>query len=322
MTADALNNKKVLAFGIVVADICCPVIDAIPAQGHLLQVEDIELHCGGCAANVAIGLSKLGVDVSLVGRVGKDIFGTAVKQYLEERGVRTHSVSTTDKFVTSKTVVLTVKGEDRRFIHCFGANKALSAADLMNALSDDIAVVYVGGYLVMPAVDPVETAAALKAARAGGAVVVLDVVLPHVSPDVEIIKKNLEPVLPEADVFAPNEEEAAVITGFKDNRSQAEALLDMGARTVILTRGAKGSYFKSKDEEWEEPPIPIEYIDGAGAGDAFDAGLIFGMLNGLSVKQSMKLASAYGASACRSIGCTTGLLEPQEMHKILRDSRI
>jgi len=173
MAPETVNNPKVLAFGIVVADICCPVIDAIPAAGHLLQVDDIELHCGGCAANLAIGLSRLGVDVSLVGKVGKDIFGTAVRQYLEERGVRTHSVSTADDFVTSKTVVLTVKGEDRRFIHCFGANKALSAGDLMSALSDNVAVVYVGGYLAMPGVDPNETAAALQTARAGGAIVVL-----------------------------------------------------------------------------------------------------------------------------------------------------
>jgi sugar/nucleoside kinase (ribokinase family) len=313
-----MRKPRVLSFGIVVADVVCPVLDGLPAEGHLVQVDDIELHCGGCAANVAIGLARLGVDATLVGKVGDDLFGKAVVQYMEARGVRTSAVSVAEDYGTSKTVILPVRGQDRRFIHCFGANAAVSAQSLKDALDQPFDFIYVGGYLAMPAIDPSQIAAILHDARSGGAKVVLDVVLPHANPNVAELRSALEPVLVETDVFVPNEDEAAVITGSAELRSQADFLLGMGASEVIVTRGAEGSYYRSASEEWFEPPVVVEYVDGSGAGDAFSAGLVFGMVESLTTKRAVKLASAYGASACRGIGCTGSLMSRQEMAELLK----
>jgi sugar/nucleoside kinase (ribokinase family) len=170
----------------------------------------------------------------------------------------------------------------------------------------------------MPAIDPSQIAAILHDARRGGAKVVLDVVLPHANPNVAELRSALEPVLVETDVFVPNEDEAAVITGSAELRSQADFLLGMGASEVIVTRGAEGSYYRSASEEWFEPPVVVEYVDGSGAGDAFSAGLVFGMVESLTTKRAVKLASAYGASACRGIGCTGSLMSRQEMAELLK----
>ena len=311
-----MEDKRVLTFGIVAADVFSPLLDAIPEEGHLVQVSDIELHCGGCAANAAVGLARLGIDVTPVGKVGDDLFGKAAIQYLQARGVRTDAITTTPRYGTSKTIILPVRGQDRRFIHCFGANVALSAEDLKHALTQPVDYIYVGGYLAIPAVDPSEMASVLHDVRAGGTKVILDVVMPMVDIDQADVRSKIEPVLAETDIFVPNEDEAAAMSGNTDGQAQADFFLQMGAQSVILTRGADGSYYKSASEQWLEPSPKVEYADGSGAGDAFCAGLIFGLAHGLPTRESVRLGSAYGASACRDVGCTTSLLSRDEMDEL------
>jgi sugar/nucleoside kinase (ribokinase family) len=114
-------------------------------------------------------------------------------------------------------------------------------------------------------------------------------------------------VLPEVDFFVPNDDEAAALTGVRDPRSQVERLLELGAGTVIVTMGERGVVAGSPDGMIELPAARVEVVEPSGAGDAFAAGLVYGLLEGWALPRSLEFAGMIGASACTRLGCTAGL---------------
>src|SRR6516164_7567812 len=168
----------VLSAGIVVADHVCTPISHLPAAGELVMADSMLLTIGGCAANAAVDLVKMGVKVAVVGRVGSDIFGRIVADLLKEHGVDVSSLQITDGLDTSQTLIVNVAGQDRRFIHTFGANGVFRAADIPLECVARCRVLYLGGYLVMDNVLQEELIPVFAAARRGGATTVLDVVTP------------------------------------------------------------------------------------------------------------------------------------------------
>src|SRR5262245_9080213 len=128
-------DPEVLCAGIVVADHVCTPIDHLPAAGELVMADRLLLTIGGCAANVATDLAKMGVAGSVVGRVGDDVFGRVVTEMLREAGVDVSALQVSPGADTSQTLIVNVAGQDRRFIHTFGANAEFQAADIPPALA-------------------------------------------------------------------------------------------------------------------------------------------------------------------------------------------
>ena len=122
----------------------------------------------------------------------------------------------------------------------------------------------------------------------------------------------LRPVLPETDVFLPNTDEAALILGESDPLRQALAFRDLGARRVVITRGEHGAIAASETLRVRLGTYPVPFLDGSGGGDAFDAGYIAGLLDGLDEQGCLKLASAVGASCVRAVGTTAGVFTRTE----------
>src|SRR5438105_13219755 len=172
------ENAEVLCAGIIVADHVCAPISHLPAAGELVMAERLILTIGGCAANAAVDLSKMGVRASVVGRVGRDVFGRVVTDMLREQGVDISAVAGRGGVDTSQTLIVNVAGQDRRFIHTFGANAEFSATDIPLDRVQQCRVLYLGGYLLMPNVRQDELATVFAAARTAGAKTVLDVALP------------------------------------------------------------------------------------------------------------------------------------------------
>ncbi len=304
---------KVGCAGILVADIFVPPLPGLPEAGALLATEDFLLETGGCAANTGTDLARLGADVTVCGVVGDDMFADFLSGKLAERGVNTSAIRR-DTGGTSKTVILTVAGEDRRFLHTFGANRRFVADDLAHPAIADADVLYLGGYLVLPALDPEATGQAFAAAKARGTRIVLDVVVPaDCAPD----RGALAPVLPYVDVFKPNDEEAEALTGLSDPRAQAERFLDLGCQCAVITRGGRGTLVAERDAVWTAGVYPINFVDGSGSGDAFDAGWIVGMLQGWDTPTTLRYASAVGALACTRLGCTTGVTGPDAVEAVM-----
>ncbi len=300
----------VVCAGVLVADHLCTPIAHLPAAGELVKADDLVLNIGGLAANVSVNLARLSVRAAVCGKVGDDTFGRFVAETLQSQGVDLRCLGVDPSHATSQTLIINVKGEDRRFIHSLGANQGLGPADLeaVLALDPPPRVLYLGGYLILPGLDPRSVARSFDRARRRGILTVLDVACPGPSDYLE----RLRPVLPHTDVFLPNDDEAALILGETDPIAQADAFHAMGARHVVITRGEHGAISVSDGLRVRLGTYPVTFVDGTGGGDAFDAGYIAGLVDGLDELARLRLASAVGASCVRAVGTTAGVFRRPE----------
>ncbi len=296
----------VVCAGILVADVFVPPLECLPEPGELIATGEFLLEPGGCAANTAIGLRRQGLDVSIVGCVGDDAFGERVERDLRGHGIDTSGIRRVDTG-TSMTVIVPVIGEDRRYIHTFGANAALTAGDLDGADLATADAVYVGGYLVLPGLRGPELAERLAVAHGR---VVLTVAVPEGSI---VSAEDVTAVLPHLDWFVANEHEAELLTGEREPEHQAEWFSRRGAQSVAITLGDRGAVVAAGTERFAVPAHTVEVVEPSGAGDAFDAGLISALLDGLGAHASVERATVLGASACTALGCWEGVLTRAEL---------
>lgn len=298
-----------LCAGIIVADMVCQPIASMPPSGALIKTDRIEFAIGGCSANMAVDMVKLGLHVGLSGRVGNDLFGREVKNLLGGQGVDTTRLEVSEKVPTSSTFVLNVKGDDRRFIHCVGANAeydglSLDAEEIRQARS-----IFVGGFGLMESLTTERAIRLFKTAREANVITALNVVIPQHTD----LGEWLVPVLPWTDYFFCNDDEAERITGETDAVRQAESLHRLGAKTAVVTRGDKGSILVGPKARLRAGVYSVSRVDGTGTGDAFASGFLFGLLKGKDVGQCLTFGTAMGASCVRSMGATTGVFNASEL---------
>jgi sugar/nucleoside kinase (ribokinase family) len=302
------DSSPVVCAGVVVADHVCTPISHLPEAGELVAADNLILSMGGCASNAAVDLAKLGVRARICGRVGDDIFGRFVAESLTKHKVDVRGLRVDPNLATSQTLIINVRRQDRRFIHSFGANQSLSVEDLDAVLAPAPRVLYVGGYLILPSIEPQVLAERFRQARSQGTKTVLDVATPGRA---DYLSK-LAPVLPHTDVFLPNADEAQLILGEDDPVRQAQAFHEMGASRVVVTLGEDGAIAVSRNMRVRLGVYPMDFVDGSGGGDAFDAGYIAGLLDGLDELGCLRLASAVGASCVRAVGTTAGVFTRAE----------
>jgi sugar/nucleoside kinase (ribokinase family) len=286
----------------------------MPEPGELMPTERIHLALGGCASNAGLDLAKLGVRVGVSGCVGQDAFGEYVTRTLEAGRVDVRGIHRLEGEGTASTMVINVQGQDRRFISTPGANTKFTVAHIPPEWLRKAKVFYVGGYLMMPGLETDDFVATLRALRAQGTKTVIDVVLFGGEHYQQVLKK----VLPETDVFLPNDDEAAIITGLKDPVAQAECFRNMGAKTVCITQGKSGSILLTDGLRLRSGVYPIEYVGGTGSGDAFDAGYIAGLLRGEDPAGCLRWGSALGASCVRGLGATETVFTRPEAEAFMR----
>lgn len=313
----------VLCAGVVVADHLCAPIDHVPDPGELVMTDRLVLEIGGCASNAAVDLAKMNVGCAVCGCVGKDAFGRIVIDTLRGHRVDTSGIRVAADADTSQTLIVNVRGQDRRFIHSFGANAMFTAGDIRLDLFTRAKVLYVGGYLLLPGLEAKALGAVFEQARRRGLKTVLDVAVPgRLDAGQGRLLDQLRSVLPHTDVFLPNDDEAKLITAQAAPLEQAQVFRDCGAGTVVITCGGAGSVLVGPGVRLQAGVFPVAFVDGSGGGDAFDAGFICGLLRGLDARGCLELASALGASCVRAVGTTPGVFTRAECEEFLRRHRL
>jgi sugar/nucleoside kinase (ribokinase family) len=300
----------VACVGILVADVFASPIPRLPGEGELTTTSGFVTSVGGCAANVAVALRILGSTVTIAGKVGTDMFGDFVISDLRRHAIGVEHIRRTSNRSTSGTVIFTVQGEDRRYLHSIGANADFTLEDIDYSLLDDVRVLYVGGYLAMPSFAPEQLARLFEEAKRRGLTTVLDVVMPA---GMSFGMQHIALALPYTDYFLPNQDEAARLTGLADAGAQAEYLSALNPDcAVVITRGRHGSFAKRGDRIIETRPYQVETVDESGAGDAFTAGLTVGLLQQWEFEHTLSFAAAVGASCTRALGCSAGVFSFDE----------
>lgn len=295
--------NDVLCVGIIVADHVCRPIPAFPPPGGLTLTDGMELTIGGCAANVAADLAKLGRRVAIAGCVGDDVFGHHIAGSMRVAGIDETHLEFTGERETACTMIVNIAGEDRRFIHTLGANAVFTAENLTERDIAETRILYVGGYGLIESLSPRNVVRLFQIARNLNVPTVLDVVL----AEDRDYSEWLGCVLPLTDLFLPNTDEAKRLTGESDPVRQAERFCNDGATTAIVTCGDDGAVLISDTERLRAAAHRVDVIDTTGSGDAFLAGILHAKLNGENWETCLRIGSRLGAFCVQQTGATAGI---------------
>ncbi|OUU20944.1 MAG: hypothetical protein CBC13_09870 [Planctomycetia bacterium TMED53] len=310
-------RKKVVCLGAVVADLVALPVASLPQPGASARTPEITLHIGGCAANTATGLARLGREVQLCGAVGADPFGHFLAQALQEEGVSLEHFQTRKGHRTGSTFVINTEGEDRRFISDTGANDGDWPQQVGADLLEKAAVLSVHAHGLAERPDVGELLAWFKEARSQGVRVILDIIcIPG-----RALMEELEQLLPWVDLFTPNEQEALALTGVKDIQKAAQAFHDMGAQTVVVTRGADGLIWCDSESRGSLVAPQVEEVDATGCGDGFIAGCIDAYLDGESLTDQLLRGTMVGALVSQQPGAIKGLPRRSELQQMFQEYR-
>jgi sugar/nucleoside kinase (ribokinase family) len=278
----------VLCVGQLVADVVVRPVTRFPDAGRAEMVEDVQLLSGGCAANTAAVLAKLGVPTRIVSVIGRDALGDAALADLAAAGVDVEAVRRDPDAPTSAAIVLVDGDGQRSFLYRGGGNERLTNAHVHDDLFRSARIVHVGGAMKLLELD---IAALMKKAKSHGALTSLDT-------DWDTYGRWMKPLgaaLPSIDFFMTNAEEAAMLTGLSDPLAAGRDLLARGPRVVLLKQGERGAVLLTAEGERDFPAYRVAVRDTTCAGDSFAAGFLRGISAGLGLEDSVRLGNAAGA---------------------------
>jgi sugar/nucleoside kinase (ribokinase family) len=321
----ANNRTGLLAAGNWIID-QVKMIDVYPQPEQLANIRSQSEGTGGAAYNVLIDLAKSGAPYPLhaAGLVGQDALGEHILDDCRRHEIDVQHLRTTPKAPTSYTDVMTEAGHGRRtFFHARGAN-ALWRGDDLDFKKINARIFHLGYLLLLDALDQPDARYGTKAARllaraqAAGVKTSVDVV----SEDSNRFAKIVNPALKHVDYCILNEIEAGKTTGFKIRppggtldtvalRHAAGALLQQGVRELVVVHFPEGAFARTRkgDDFWQPSlKLPPKYIVGtAGAGDAFCAGVLYGLHEGWDLQRCLLTGMCIASASLADATCTAGV---------------
>lgn len=298
----------VVIVGNVALDIICYPVNEVP-RFDSLGFEKAIVAPGGCGSNVAIGLAALGVNVSLVAVCGSDDSSQLMLTTWKRWGVGLEYIK--ELLVPSAAVSIGLLDDqlEPRFIHATGANYLLTPGDLhiQQYAAEKAKILMIAGYFVLPGLFSADLADVMNDAQKAGLLTVLDVVHSPKMSSPEI----LWPVMPYLDVFLCNLQEAELMTRESVPVEASKKLRSLGAKTVVIKLGSKGCWIADRDGNRTVPGVIVDHVvDTTGAGDAFAAGMLKGLVDGASIDEACALGNQAGARIVTEFGSISGWGEP------------
>lgn len=266
--------KKAIVAGHICVDITpafpekCGSIDTIFTPGKLIEVGQATVSSGGAVANTGLAMKKLGADVALMGKAGTDAFGDMLDKILREHGL-SDSLIRSGEGSTSYSVVLSIPGTDRIFLHHPGVNNSFYASDIPGSALQEASLFHFGYPPIMHSMyenHGAELLTLMQRAKDAGCATSLD--MAAVDPDSDAGKADwkviLKKVLPYVDLFVPSVEElcfmldhdrytdwkaraggadvTSVLRIEEDVKPLAKTCMELGAKIVLLKCGAPGLF--------------------------------------------------------------------------------
>jgi ribokinase len=273
---------------------------ARPKAGETVSGSEFRIYPGGKGANQAVAAARLGAEVTLVAKVGQDMFGDQAVDNYRREGIRTDCILRDPQHATGVALIL-VDGRGENLISvASGANHALTPEEITEA-ADRIRT---ADALMLQLEIPMETVCeAARLAADAGVPVILDPAPAAPLPD---------GLLQHVTYLTPNESEAEGLTGIRvtDEASAERAarkLLAAGARNVIVTLGAKGALLVTPERSLLVPSQPIQAVDTTAAGDAFNGGLAWALGRGLKLDEAIHWACLTGGLSAMRLGAQPSL---------------
>ncbi len=286
----------------------------IPVVGETITGHTYFSEPGGKGANQAYAAAKLGGRVSMLGRVGNDDFGRAMRANLQHAGCDVEGLLSVEG-ASGIALIFVADDGHNSIIIVPGANDRFSPEDV------DAGARYLEGaaWVLLQLENPLPTVlAAAKAGRRAGARVILDPAPARAVPD-EIFAL--------ADIITPNETEAAILAGLAPGALNPEQALEIArklqerqARTVIVKLGEQGCLLVNQKSQLIPAP-KVKAVDTTAAGDEFNAGLAVGLSEGLDLAAACQFANAAAALSVTKLGAQASAPTRAELDAFIHSYR-
>jgi ribokinase len=303
---------QVVTIGDINIDVIAHVPD-YPQKGGEGLAEQGHIYCGGSAANTAIVLGRFGVDVGIIGRVGKDVLAPLALAALADARVDGCCIQRDPETMTGIMLIAVTPDGERTMFGCRGANVRTDPTLLDEDYIGQARIFHLSGYSLLAAPQRDAALRAIEVAHEAGLTVTADLGLEAVMR----VADRVRAILPKVDILFPNQAEAEYLTGRRDIEGAVESLLDLGVRVVALKLGRHGGAIGSGEGVFLIPGFDVSTVDTTGAGDSFDAGIILGRLEGWGWRESALLADSLGALTATVEGSGTSLAEREELRAFL-----
>ena len=313
--------KKVACVGILVADVIVRPVNEYPDKGLLARVDSITVHSGGNAMTAAVILRMLGSESTLIGKVGRDMFGEFLVGCLKNEGVNTDGIFRDDEVQTSASVLmLDEKTGERTILHTTGANGTFGISDIDFGVIQENDIVFVTGAFLMDRFDGAQTAEFLRRCKEMGKITALDVCWDAKGKWSEL----LDPAMPYIDYFLPSIDEAKMLSREDEVEKMADVFFDKGVGHVVIKCGSTGSYCReSRDADGVMmSAFKIENpVDTTGAGDSFCSGFLAALSRNEDFLSCAELGNAIGAFCVTKKGATSGTPTYDEAKKFIKERK-
>lgn len=299
------NGEKILVIGSLNMDMSVKT-PYLPKAGETVLGDEFTMAPGGKGANQAVAAARLGCPVTMLGRVGKDLFGEQLVENLRNNGISTDLIITDSSHPTGVALINIDEQAENSIVVASGANKHCTPEDLqvLGKTVDEFKI------LMLQLEIPLQTVeAAAKLAKQHGLTVILDP-----APARQLPSSLLQLV----DIITPNETEAFILTGLEVHdaesaKAAAAVLLAQGVKNVVIKLGAKGALWAAENRSEHLPGEKVNAIDTTAAGDAFGGGLAAGLAAGQDMLSALKFANKVGALATTKRGAQPSLPTLQEV---------
>ncbi len=308
MDEGGVVKKVVLSFGMMVCDTLLRPVDRDVLSRDCTMIEKPVQACGGDALNTAIGLSRLGIPAVMAGRGGDDLNGRFILDQCRKLGIDVSHVVTDPVYATASSFALIEENGERHFLSDVSIFDQVDDRDLPEKAIERADMVYIGSACSFSRMNQGGLARLLRRAKAHGRMTVMDAAFNQRSV-CNCWMNMFKEVLPYTDVFFPSYEEASAITGCREIPEISSALKPMGLTYFGIKLGSKGCYVTDFSEErYIECPKGIRAVDTTGAGDSFMAGLMAGLVSGLSFFESAGFGCSVASHSVQHMGAAGGIL--------------
>jgi sugar/nucleoside kinase (ribokinase family) len=273
--------------------------DVNPEFGQVEKlVDSAALTIGSSSAIFACGAALLGLRVAFIGVCGDDIFGRFMLDEMQKRGVDVSNVIIRSDGQTGLSLILN-RGVDRAILTYPGLIAALRESDISDPLLQSARHLHVASYFLQTNLQP-DLSNLFQRARAFGLTTSLDT---NYDPSESWL--GFDELLSVTNIFLPNEKEVLSLSE-ESTLNLAADKLGSKVETLAIKLGAEGALGVCSDEKVRVTSIPVDVVDTVGAGDSFDAGFLYGYLNGWSLEKSLRLGCICGGLSTQREGGTEG----------------
>ncbi len=285
-----------------------------PAPGGDTHVYDLTMRGGGSVSNTAVGLARLGAAARLVACAGDDAWGDAALDGLRRAGVELKHVQRRAGVSTGLIFVAVTPDGERTMFSYRGANARLGPEQITPDIFEGAGVLHLSGYAFLKAPQSEAAWRAVRLAAGAGLRRTLDLgVDPARAPGIDMPR-----LLDGLDTLVVSAGEACRLTGESELPAAVQGLLRRGVKTVAVKLGKDGCLVAEPGNTARIPAFSVTAVDATGAGDAFSAGMIYGLLAGLSLGARGLLGNANGALTTTHRGGGESLPDRQTLADFLR----